>query len=178
MTTQALENLARARAAHVEAGTALDQAAQANSALLVRAAEARAKIEEAVREAKTNGDPTGKWAMQLRLATDDQSDIQGMLNGSQALLNERNAALSAANQAVQAAELAARKEESSILLADMQKHVEAAQESLLAGIAALHALRIKVNGHSLGDGTVWKSFDPSRELRELVTMGAVPRLRG
>jgi len=78
MTTQALENLARARAAHAEAGTSLQDAADANSALLVRLTEARARGEEAVRLAKVDNDPTGKHAMALRLSQDDQADIQNL----------------------------------------------------------------------------------------------------
>lgn len=104
--THILEKLARARAAQVDAATALEQVTQANSALLVRMAESRAKSEEAVRETKANGDPDGKWAMQLRLALDDQADIKSMLTGSQAVLNERSAAASAATSAAHSAESA------------------------------------------------------------------------
>ncbi|MGF6880373.1 hypothetical protein [Paraburkholderia sp. MM5477-R1] len=114
MTTQALENVARAGITHTEAATSLQQAMEANSALLVRMAEARARGEEAVRETKANGDPSGKWAMQLRLATDDQADIQNLLNQSQAALKTRSEALSSAAAAAQAADLAARKEEAEI----------------------------------------------------------------
>ncbi|NYH24691.1 hypothetical protein [Paraburkholderia bryophila] len=170
MTTQALENLARARAAHVEASTALDQAAQANSALLVRAAEARAKIEEAVREAKTNGDPTGKWAMQLRLATDDQNDIQGMLNGSQALLNERNAAMAAANQAVQSAELEARHEEAGIHARELDAHICELEAKFCEAIQARLAVHVAMNPPSqFGSKTAChKFYAPSRLMHNIV----------
>jgi hypothetical protein len=119
MTTAVLENLARSRAAMTEAAANLEHATQANTALLVRLSEAKARSDEAVRETKASGDPTGKYAMQLRLAIDDANDINSLLAQSQVAMNERSAALRDATTAAKLAETAARREETEIQAAEL-----------------------------------------------------------
>lgn len=182
MTTQTLENLARARAAHTDAATSLDQVTQANSALLVRLAEARAKGEEAVRETKANGDPDGKWAMQLRLAMDDEADINNMLKGSQAALNERNAALSAANKAVQTAQLAASKEEAEIqareldaVIAELDSKLCQAVQARLTCHLATNDAEAQKNPHvrAVSRTSVFTLYTPSKLLKNIVVNSQV-----
>jgi len=182
MTTQALENVARARLAHTEAATALDHVTQANSALSVRLAETRAKAEEAVRETKAKGDPDGKWAMQLRLSMDDHADIQVLLSGSQSALNERTAALSRATAAVQAAELDARKEEAKIqareldaVIAELDaKLCQAVQARLACHLATTDAeVMEKPHLRKVSRTSVFTLYTPSPLLKNIVVNSQV-----
>ena len=173
MTTIALENLARSRAAHVDAATALDQAAQANSALLVRLSEAAAREAESVRLSKGGGDPTGKHAMALRFALDDQADIQTLIAGSQALLNERNVALSTANQAVQAAELAARKEEAEIQARELDAVIAELDSKLCQAVQARLQCFLASNPLSVSRTSVFTLYTPSKMLKNICLNGQV-----
>jgi restriction endonuclease Mrr len=173
MTTQALENVARARLAHTEAATALDHVTQANSALLVRLAEARAKAEEAIRETKAKGDPDGKWAMQLRLSMDDHADIQVLLSGSQSALNERSAALSAATAAVQTAEFAARKEEAEIQASELDAVIAELDARLCQAVQARLACHLASNPRSVSRTSVFTLYTPSKMLKSICINGQV-----
>lgn len=173
MTTQALANLARARAAHTEAGTSLQAAADANSALLVRLTEARAHGEEAVREAKEKGDPLGKWAMQLRLSQDDQADIQNLLNQSQAALNTRNAALSSATAALRSAEATAHKEEAEIQARELDAVIAELDAKLCQAVQARLQCHLASNPRSVSRTSVFTLYTPSPLLKNIVVNGQV-----
>jgi hypothetical protein len=167
MTTQALENLARARAAHTEAGTSLQDAADANSALLVRLTEARARGEEAVRLAKVDNDPTGKHAMALRLSQDDQADIQNLLTGSQAALNARNAALSSATAALRSAEASAHKEEAEIQASELDALIRELDAKLVQAVQARLACHLATNPRSMSRTSVFTLYTPSKALKSI-----------
>lgn len=173
MTTQALGNLARARAAHVEAGTSLQTAADANSALLVRLSEAKAREAEAVRLAKVENDPTGKHSLALRLALDDQADINALIAQSQGVLNIRNAALSAATQAVQAAELAARKEEAEIQALDLDTLIAELDSKLCQAVQARLQCYLASNPRSVSRTSVFTLYSPSKMLKNICLNGQV-----
>lgn len=173
MTTQALENLARARAAHADAAVSLDQAVQANSALLVRAAEARAKIEEAVREAKANGDATGKWALQLRMATDDEADINALIAQSQATLNARNGALSSAGTAIQSAEQMARREEAEIHARELDSLVRELEGKLVEAVKARVALQNMIAPVKFAQNSCFKVYRASEQLKSIVVHSVI-----
>ena len=170
MTTQALENVARARLDQTEAATSLESATQANSALLVRLSEAKARIEQAVRETKAGGDASGKWAMQLRLSTDDQSDIQSLLNQSQMALNARSTALSAATAAVQSAERAARREEVEIHASELDGLIVELESKLCEAIKARVIAHNTLNPPSRFGSQVacHKFYTPTRLLKNIV----------
>ncbi|CAB3783453.1 hypothetical protein [Pararobbsia alpina] len=173
MTTHALEALARARLAHTEAATALDHVTQANSALLVRLTEARAKAEEAVRETKEKGDPDGKWAMQLRLAMDDEADINGMLKGSQTAVSERTAALQRSNAAVQTAELQARKEEAEIQARELDAMIAELDSKLCQAVQARLQAHLASNPRSVTRTSVFTLYTPSKMLKSICLNGQV-----
>jgi hypothetical protein len=173
MTTAALENVARARLAQTEVATSLDQATQANSALLVRLAEVRAKGDEAVREAKEKGDPDGKWAMQLRLAIDDQADIQLLVMHSQTVLSERSAALSIATAALQTAELEARKEEAGLQARDLDALIAELDAKLCAAVQQRLACHLASNPRSVSRTSVFTLYTPSPLLKNIVVNGQV-----
>lgn len=173
MTTQILENLARSRSAHTEAATSLDHATQANSALLVRLTEARARGEEAVRETKAKGDPDGKWSMQLRLSMDDQSDIQALLNQSQATIQSRTAALSAATQAVHSAELQARREEAEIHAKDLDDVILELQSKFCEALQARLAAHNMLNPRSASKTSCFNFYQSSPLMKNIVANGQV-----
>jgi hypothetical protein len=168
MTTQALENLARARAAHTDAGVSLQAAADANSALLVRLSEAKAREAEAVRLAKADNDPTGKQAMALRLALDDQADIQKLIAGSQALVNTRNTDLSHATNAVQSAELAARREEADIQVGELDAMIAELEGKLIEAIRARLVVQNTLNPTRFGQNSTFKIYTPNPTLKGIV----------
>ncbi|QIN61463.1 hypothetical protein SBC1_14550 [Caballeronia sp. SBC1] len=171
--THILEKLARARAAQVDAATALEQVTQANSALLVRMAESRAKSEEAVRETKANGDPDGKWAMQLRLALDDQADIKSMLTGSQAVLNERSAAASAATSAAHSTESAARTEETEIQAKELDDVIRVLDAKLCEAVQRRMACQNIMHPSKFGATSCFKFYQASSLLKNIVTHSQV-----
>ncbi|CAD6514131.1 hypothetical protein LMG28727_00847 [Paraburkholderia kirstenboschensis] len=173
MTTQSLENLARARAAHTEAGTSLQAAADANSALLVRLTEARARGEEAVRETKQGGDPAGKWAMQLRLSQDDQADIQNLLSQSQASLNTRNAVLSNATAALRSAEATAHKEEAEIQARELDAVIAELDAKLCQAVQARLACHLASNPRAVSRTSVFTLYSPSKMLKSICLNGQV-----
>jgi hypothetical protein len=164
MTTQALENLARARAAHTDAGVSLQAAADANSALLVRLSEAKAREAEAVRLAKADNDPTGKQAMAL----DDQADIQKLIAGSQALVNTRNTDLSHATNAVQSAELAARREEADIQVGELDAMIAELEGKLIEAIRARLVVQNTLNPTRFGQNSTFKIYTPNPTLKGIV----------
>jgi hypothetical protein len=170
MTTAALEGVARARLAQTEAATSLESAQQANSALLVRLSEAKARIEEAVRETKAGGDALGKWAMQLRLSTDDQGDIQNLLNQSHAVLNTRSAALSTATAAVTSAQRDAHKEEVSIHAIELDSLIVELESKLCEAIKARLIAYNMFNPPSRfgSQSACHKFYTPSRLLKNIV----------
>jgi hypothetical protein len=171
--TQILENLARARAAQVDAATALEQVTQANSELLVRMTESRAKSEEAVRETKANGDPDGKWAMQLRLALDDQTDIQSMLTGSQAALNTRSAAAAAATAAAHDAELNARREETEIQAKELDDVIRELDAKLCEAVARRMVCQNIMKPRAVGKTSCFTFYQASSLLKNIVTHSQV-----
>jgi hypothetical protein len=171
--TQILENLARARAAQADAATSLEQATQANSALLVRMAESRAKSEEAVRETKAKGDPDGKWAMQLRLALDDQADIQSMLTGSQDALNLRSAAASAATAAAHNAETKARREETEIQAKELDDVIRELDTKLCEAVQRRMACQNIMHPSKFGATSCFKFYQASQLLKNIVTNSVV-----
>lgn len=167
MTTQALENLARARASHIDAGVSLQAATDANSALLVRLSEAKARETEAVRLAKADGDTAGKHALALRLALDDQADIQALISQSQGVLNSRNAALSQANAAVQTAELNARKEEAEIQASELDALIRELDAKLVQAVQARLACHLATNPRSMSRMSVFTLYTPSKALKSI-----------
>jgi hypothetical protein len=170
MTTAALEGVARARLAQTEAATSLESATQANSALLVRLSEAKARIEQAVRETKAGGDASGKWAMQLRLSTDDQADIEFLLNQSQTALNARSTALSTATAAAQSAERDARREEVEIHASELGGLIRELEAKLCEAIKARVIAHNTLNPPSRfgAQNSCHKLYTPSRLLKNIV----------
>lgn len=171
--THILEKLARARAAQSDAATSLDQATQANSALLCRLAESRAKSEEAVREAKANGDPDGKWAMALRFALDDQGDIQALLTQSQEVLSMRSTAVSKATAAAHEAEMNARTEETEIQAKELDDVIRELDTKLCEAVQRRMACENIMHPSKYGATSCFKFYQASSLLKNIVTHSQV-----
>lgn len=175
--SRAIHALAEARAAVVAATEKAEAAHGAHSKLLVRKTECEAAASAALADFRA-GKITEEVAGVRKASADaDANDLAGLIAQGAAHLQGLNQAVSSARASAAQAEQAAKHEENSIALAEMQKIVLANEEAYLASVAELHRLYCAVNGRGPGNGTTWKSHQPTAELRALATSHAVPRLR-
>jgi Tfp pilus assembly protein PilX len=120
--------------------------------------------------------------MQLRLATDDQADIQNLLNQSEAALNTRNATLSSATAALRSAEATAHKEECEIQARELDAVIAELDAKLCQAVQARLACHLATNDagvlqkphlRKVSRTSVFTLYTPSALLKNIVVNSQV-----
>jgi len=176
--SNAIQHLAECRAALVTATENAEAAHGAQSKLLVRKSECEANAAAALADFRAGKIDEATASLRKASFDADAKDLSALIAQGAAHLQGLNVLVANRKHSANIADQAAKLEENSMALAEMQKLVLAAEENYLASVAELHRLYVSVNGKSLGNGTVWKCHQPTAEHRALVTSNAVPSLRG
>lgn len=175
--SNAIHALAEARAALVTSTEKAEAAHGAQSKLLVRKSECEANAATALADFRAGKIDEAAASLRKASAEADANDLSVLIAQGAAHLQNLNQAVSSARSLAAQAEQAAKLEENSIALAEMQKIVLAAEENYLASVAELARLWGLCNPKAMGKGSIWNFHNPSDETRRMVASSAVPRLR-
>jgi hypothetical protein len=170
--------LAASRALVVQATTASENQQTGHTRLLVKRSELQATAAAALSDHRAGKIDEPTAALRKSVAEADLADLEVMIQASADKLRDLNVALAAVRADCAQCEKDAKLEENSMALLAMQKIVAANQEAYLASVAELHRVWVLCNPKDMAKGSIWKSHQPSDELRAMVVKNTIPNLRG